>query len=230
MFERLKKAFTKGEKTGFPASSQMASNQVSEWAGTQGFSFAGHENGLSFALEGHVDGKPWRMERGRPSRNFIRGEELRARAELGLNSDVTVLVMNRPLKDTLEKKAYSMYTDGLQTTADPNLPEEMRWLAMYEEFGWDSLPLTFWDRFCVLADDRDHALALVDNTLADRMLNWPQPGPHRETPFMLMILRGKAYLRMEYTPADMPTLQHAAAIFNSACESAIHGLAATKKA
>lgn len=231
MFERLKKAFGKETKApDLDDRMQLASNQISEWAGTQGFAYTGHESGKSFALEGHIGGKPWRMERGRPTRNFIRGEELRGRAELGLDEDVTVLVMNRPLKEALEKKAYSIYTDGLQTTADPHLPEEMRWLAMYEEFGWDSLPLAFWDRFCVLAAEREHALAFMDGPLAERMLNWPQPGPHRETPFMLMVLRSKAYLRMEYTPADMPTLQHAADIFNSACESALGSLSPPKKA
>ena len=39
-----------------------------------------------------------------------------------------------------------------------------------------------------------------------------------------MVLRGKTYLRMQYTPADMPTLEHAALIFTTACESAIAGL------
>jgi len=39
-----------------------------------------------------------------------------------------------------------------------------------------------------------------------------------------MLLRGKAYLRMQYTPANMPTLEHAAIIFTSACESALAGL------
>ena len=40
------------------------------------------------------------------------------------------------------------------------------------------------------------------------MLDWPEPAPSAEVPFMMMLLRGKAYLRMEYTPAD---LAHAAA-------------------
>ena len=45
--------------------------------------------------------------------------------------------MNRPLKESLEKQAYQIYTDQLQTSVDPNLPEEMRWLAMYDEVGWE---------------------------------------------------------------------------------------------
>jgi hypothetical protein len=39
-----------------------------------------------------------------------------------------------------------------------------------------------------------------------------------------MILRGKAYLRMEYSKTDMPTLEHAAQIFTTACEQALAGL------
>ena len=38
---------------------------------------------------------------------------------------------------------------------------------------------------------------------------------------MMLLMQGKAYLRMEYRPADLPTLQHAALIFTSACESAL---------
>jgi hypothetical protein len=224
MFDRIKKAFSKDAKDGFAPSSQLAGSQVSEWAGTQGFAFSAQGAGKAFSLEGKVSGRPWRMELGRPSRNFIRGEELRARAELRINEDVAVLVMNRPLKEALEKKAYSIYTDSLQTTADPNLPEELRWLSMYEEVGWDSLPRPFWERYSILTDQRDNALAFMDAGLADQLMNWPEPGPSEEVPFMLMLLRGKAYLRMEYTPADMPTLQHAATVFTSACESAIGGL------
>ena len=40
-----------------------------------------------------------------------------------------------------------------------------------------------------------------------------------------MLLRGKSYMRMQYAPADMPTLAHAALMFTSACESAVSGLA-----
>jgi hypothetical protein len=225
MFERIKKAFARDAKDAFAPSSQLASSQVSEWAGTRGFAFSERGEGKGFSLEGLIGNRPWRMERGRPSRNFIRGEELRARAELGLNEDVAVLIMNRPLKEALEKKAYQLYTDSLQTTADPNLPEEMRWLAMYQEFGWDELPAPFWARYAVLADQREHALGWVDARLAALLMSWPEPGPSSEVPFMLMLLRGKAYLRMESTPSDMPTLEHAADVFTRACESALGGLA-----
>jgi len=227
MFDRLKKAFARDGKEPpdtLSANSQLAHGPVSEWAGTQGFAFSVDGTGQGIALEGKVGGKPWRLQLGRPSRKYIFGEEVRARAELGLPDDVAVLVMNRPLRDALEKQAYEIYTDPLQTSTDPNLPEEMRWLAMFDEVGWDALPQAFWDRYAVLTDNRENALAWIDAPMARVMLDWSIPGPSAQVPFMMLLLRGKAYLRMEYTPADLATLQHAALIFTSACEAALGGL------
>ena len=227
MFDRLKKVFARGESGSQDAQSPESTSElssVSEWAGTQGFNYFPQDKGLGFLLTGQVRGKPWKLECGPSSRDYILGDELRARAELGVNGDAAVLIMNRPLKESLEKRAYAIYTDSLQTMADPSLPEEMRWLAMYEEFGWSSLVPEFWDRYTVLADQREHALASIDNNLAELLLSWPQPGPDAQNPFILMLLRGKAYLRMQYVPGDIATLQHAAVTFTSACDVALAGL------
>lgn len=232
MFDKLKKAFSRdtgkaaAADEGPPSQSSQLQYTVSQWAAAHGFAVQIQGGGNTVKMQGKVHGKPWQMEAGKPTRNYILGQELRARAEIGVNEDAAVLVINRPLKESLEAKAYSMITDDLQTTADPNLPEEMRWLAMYDEVGWDSLPMEFWERYSVLADQRSHALGWIDPQLAEMMLDWPDPGPSKEVPFMLLILRGKAYLRMEYQPADAATLEHAAQIFTSACEAAIGGLSA----
>ncbi len=226
MFDRIKKAFSRDAKEAKEsvvpsALSSPQSSLVSEWADGQGYTFSGQSKSKSksLAIDGKVGGKPWRLEVGTPQRNFIQGEELRARAELGLQ-DVSVLVMSRALKNALEKKAYDIYTDELQTMVDPNLPEEMRWLAVYQEVGWDSLPGAFWDRYAVLTDDQDQAKAWINASIASLMLEWPLPEPHAEAPLILMLLRGKAYLRMEYAPAQLHVLQHASRIFTAACESA----------
>lgn len=219
MFERLKRVFAPSAAP--PATGRA--DAVSEWASTHGFSYSSQGKDKGLVLSGKIRGKPWKLESGASSRDYIRGEELRTRAELGIDGDISVLLMNRPLKETLEKRAYSIYTDTLQTTADPSLPEEMRWLAMYEEFGWSSLVPDFWERYTVLADQREHALAWIDSNLAELLLYWPQPGVDAQTPFILTLLRGKAYLRMQYNPGDIATLQHAAVIFTSACEAALAG-------
>lgn len=226
MFDRIRKAFSKEpadriEPTG--PISQLVHGPVSEWAGTQGFIFSSGTGGQGLALEGHVSGRPWRLQLGRPSRKYIFGEEVRARAELGLPDDVAVLIINRRLRDALEKQAYEIYTDPLQTSVSPNLPEEMRWLAMFNEVGWDSLPKDFTDRYAILTDVRDNALAWLDGPLIRAISDWPIPGPSPQVPFMILLMRGKAYLRMEYTPSNFVTLQHAALVFTTACEAALSG-------
>ena len=224
MFERLKKAFSKEVPGMFGIADSPRGADVAKWATEMGYGLAASDSGRVQSITGKVHGKPWRLDVGPSSRTFIRGEELRARAEIGINEDVSVLVMNRPLKVALEKQAYSLYTDSLQTTADPNLPEEMRWLSMYQEFGWDTLSLSFWDRFSVMGDERETAMAFLTKELSSQMMTWPQDGTNAEVPFILMLLRGKVYLRMEYSPSTVATLQHGSKVFLCACESAIGGL------
>jgi hypothetical protein len=186
----------------------------------QGLSFSQRADGRGgYHVEGKVGGKTWRMEQGKPSRDFIKGVELRARAELGLREDVAVMIMSRQLKNDLDKRAFELYTDSVQTMVDPNLPEEMRWLSIYEEVGWESLGKPFLDHYAVLADDRENALAWISQELADMMMAWPHLDP--AAPKILMVLRGKAYLRMQFAEGDMPTLEHASALFVTACELAM---------
>jgi hypothetical protein len=225
MFDRIRKTFSKPDKSDKAVSELPASmfptGPVSEWAATQGFGFSVERDGQGMSLEGQVGGKPWRLQLGRPSRDYIFGQEVRARAELGIDESVAVLVINRPLKEALEKRAFQLYTDPLQTSVDRSLPEEMRWLSMFEEVGWDSLPMAFWSRLAVLSDRRDSAVAWLAPALAELMMSPPQPAPSAEVPFLLLLLNGKAYLRTEYTPADLVTLQHASQVFTSACEAAM---------
>lgn len=218
MFERLKKVFVP-EKLDFQPAPIV--NAVSEWAATQGLSYSGSADGQRFTLNGVVGNRPLKLELGGSTRDFIHGDELLARAELKVNEDAAIFVINRPLKNALDARAYCIYTDTLQTRADPSLPEEMRWMALYGEVGWDSLPKVFWTRYSVLADRREQAMDWIGPKLAAMLVSWPAPGAEPALPFIMMLLRGKAYLRMQYTSGDMATLAHATAVFCNACESAL---------
>ena len=193
-------------------------NKVSEWASLQGLSYA-DRSGAGYAVDGQIQDKPWKLEQGKPSRDFIRGIELRARGEMGVNEDVAVMIMTRSLKNDLDKRAFSLYTDTLQTQIDPHLPEEMRWLSMYEEVGWQELGQAFLDHYAILADERDNASRWVTPDLVAKLLAWPSSEP--DVPRVLMVLRGKVYLRMQINPGDIPTLEHATRVFTSACEAAL---------
>jgi hypothetical protein len=202
-----------------PLSAQSGYSKVSEWASMQGLTASERKDGRGYQVDGKVAGRPWRMEQGKPSRDFIHGQELRARAEMGINDDVSVLIMTRQLKTDLEKRAFSIYTDTLQTTVDPNLPEEMRWLAMYEEYAWESVGEAFFNDYAVLADDYQNALSWINRDLVQQLLAWPVMDP--SIPKVIMLLRGKVYLRMQIEDADMPTIEHATRVFTSACELAV---------
>jgi hypothetical protein len=222
MFDRIKKAFQREPKErGESVPPHTGYGPVSEWAASRGMSFSSGALGNTVSMQGRVAGWPWKLELGRPSRDYIAGEELRARAELGLSDEVGAMIINRPLKEALERRAYSMITDTLQTTADPRLPEEMRWLAMYDEIGWEGPSEAFWARYAVLTDKREHALAWVDEALVKLLMSWPEPAPLPQVPFMIVLLRGKCYLRMQYLPAETPTLDHATDVFIRACENAV---------
>ena len=73
----------------------------------------------------------------------------------------------------------------------------------------------------MLADQRKPALAWVDQPLIDRLLGWPGPAPLPAVPFMMVLLRGKCYLRMQYLPAVTSTLDHATTVFTTACDGAL---------
>lgn len=221
MFDRIKKAFLRDSRDHGDSVLAQAHGPVSEWAATRGMTFSGAALGSSMTMQGKVGNRPWRMELGRPTRDYISGEELRARAEIAVSDEVGAMVINRPLKEVLERRAYSMITDTLQTTADPRLPEEMRWLAMYDEIGWEGPGDAFWTRYAVLSDAREHALAWVDDRLVKQLMSWPEPSPSAQVPFMIVLLRGKCYLRMQYAPPAMGTLDHATDIFVNACENAL---------
>lgn len=221
MFDRIKKAFSKEPRMAGPAAAldERAWDPIVEWAQAEGLDFS--LMGRGFALDGAMAGKPCRFEVGKPSRKYVVGEELRGRAELGVDPDVMLLLMNRALKDQLVRQAYAQFTDTLQTSVDSSLPEEVRLLAMYEELGWDTIPRAFWSRYAVVADDRHHAAAWLDAQVARQLLEWPVPAPAEDLPFMLMLLRGKAYLRMQHGPMHLPTLRHALQVFRAVSESAL---------
>lgn len=193
---------------------------VSGWAGAQGLEFDRLADGTGFALIGTVGGRPWRLEQCLAGRDFIVGAELRARAELALSENLAIMLINRPLKESLEKRVYEQATHGVQTTVDAELPEEVRWLALYDQVGWNTAPLAFWDHYALVADNRAQAQQWLDGPLMDLLQAWPTTAVQQATPFILQVQRGRVYLRMEYPQPDVPTLRHAVAVFIQACTSA----------
>ena len=176
---------------------------------------------VSSCIQGKLGDKPWKLERAAASRNYIFGEEIRGRADIAVDREANIVIMNRPLKELLEKRAYALYTDSVETHAGPTLMEEMRWLALYPEIGWEKLPDLFWKRYAVMTNQRAQAIEWVTPGLADLLTSWPQPATGANVPFILMVMRGRAHLRMQLTPTGPDTLDHIRLVFTAAAQSAL---------
>lgn len=198
MFERFQNLLRAG-------SDGLSTDAVHSWSEARSLHFT-HMPESGFVLSGLLHGRPLRVEYGAPARLFIRGRELSARAELALDTAATVVLMNRHLKQQLTEQAHRLYeqvTDELQTVTEP-LPEEMRWVSMYRDLGWEGPDPAFWARYAVLADAADTARHWVDDAMVARLMAWPDAGVDAQTPVLLMLMRGKTYLRMQ-VPSKNPT-------------------------
>lgn len=239
MFQRLKKVFTKNPAG---ATADKIGNEGIMWANTgtsertparTAFQLARPEerqiksvwrevSGVGSGIQGKLHDKPWKLERTTASRDYISGEEVRGRADIAVDRQVSIIIMNRPLKELLEKRAYALYTDSIETEASPTLMEEMRWLALYPQVGWESLPDSFWTRYAVMVSHRPYAIKWVTPQLATLLTNWPELASDPDVPFILMVMRGNAHLRMQLTPADERTLDHICHVFTTAAQSALN--------
>jgi hypothetical protein len=238
MFQRLKKVLA---KTPVKATGNKIGNEGDVWVNTdmneeaparstsqlanlevgQANSVWREGSGAGSGIQGKLHDKPWKLERAAASRDYISGEEIRGRADIAVNRQASIIIMNRPLQELLEKRAYALYTDSVETEASPTLMEEMRWLALYPQTGWESLSDSFWNRYAVMTSHRAHAMRWLTPQLASLLTSWPELASDAGVPFILMVMRGKVHLRMQLTPADAKTLDHISQVFTTAAQSAL---------
>lgn len=225
MFDRLRKVL---HLSGGPAAARPVSNQdVVRWAATQRLAIVAQAMDGHFDLGGDLDGRPWRLECGGPTRDYVHGLELRGRADVGADPDAAVMVLNRPLQELLEGHAYNAITDTLQTTVNDSLPEEMRWLAMYEEVAWPGLPASFRQHFAVVAERIETAQRWIHAPVVSQLLNIVEGEgglARAQSPLLLMLVRGKVYLRMEHTQRSLTEIAQATQLLLAAAQGALQNL------
>ncbi|HMZ86034.1 MAG TPA: hypothetical protein PKN26_09200 [Giesbergeria sp.] len=223
MFKQLRKALGLSPE---PAAQLgvVTPGQLAQWAGAQRWAFAFDGEPDRFVLQGQVVEHPWRLESGAPSRDYMQGTELRVRAELALNPDAHVMVISRALKEELEGRVYGAITNSLQTTVDQSLPQEMRWLSIYEEMRWPQLPASFVRAFAVVGEDLDTARHWVNAALVSQLMRDQHQAPPGQAPLVLMVSDASVSLRMQSSGRYLPDLEYAMGAFLAACVVATHQL------
>jgi hypothetical protein len=205
MLESLRRLFSK-------QGAERDLGNVAEWARSRGHGFKRVRGEDGFVIDGAFEGVAWRLEWGPPQRDYIGGPELRLRMEHALPPDLQMLLLSRPLMDALERATYEQYTDSMQTQIGSQTPEEMRWLVMFQKV--DTKPLkALHARFGAVASVPTAGFAWLDGPLADALVHAAPKLLRDDTPFVLMTLRSRAYLRMRLDAPEPEPLAAALHLF-----------------
>ena len=192
--------------------------QVQWIAKAYNYQFTEREGNKGYTLNGNIAGKPCKFERGYPSRSYIHGIELRARAELDLPADIAFLLVNRSLKMNVHNDMPSGFADSMMTSVDLEQPEEVLWMSLFSEVRIPNASEHFITDYVVLSEEEQHAQLLCQPELVQLLLTMPRYDADRA--FVLMLARGKLYLRMRYID-DTFMLEHAMQIFHAAAKLAL---------
>lgn len=187
MFQRLKQLFRPR-----PLLSPSADSPVSRWATSQFLLVRPGESGR-FSIDGQLQGFPFRVECGEPSRPYIEGLELRALVDLILPPVGHVVVMSRVVQDALA---------GLVNgSSPPSWPsqDERRWFTHLEENRWSGPPEQFWARYTVRSDEPELAQRWLDHA-AIEFLTLGDSEAAAKVPVVISLRRGKCYLRVQINP------------------------------
>ncbi len=211
MLDGLKRLFSRTTRRadGWP--------DIGDWAQSRQYGFRpvrGEASG--FVVEGRLGAQPWRLEWGPSQRLYIDGSELRIRAELGLPSDLQVLVLDRLLQATMEKAVFEQYVESVQTRIDDQTPPEMRWLVMYGKLGGPELG-ALRDRFAAVAQAKTWLQQWLDGPLTPALLAAPLVTGQ---PMALMISRGRLTLRTGLAEPEPAALDGWLRLFHQAMREA----------
>lgn len=202
----------------FGASRSEAQPTVADWARGAGHRFAYSREGSGFVVEPASGTAPWRLEWGAPQRRYIKGVELRLRAEIGVATDLQMLVVTRPLMVMLEQQVFEDFTDGNQTRMGDDTPEEMRWLVLHAKVPRAELgPLR--ERFAVLSNLPRAAPMWLDGPLAQH-LDASSAWLAEDQPMVLVVQRGRLTLRLQQAQPALAALQAALGLHGVALAAA----------
>jgi len=210
MFEGLKR-FIAGKHA--PAGTGW--DDVAWWAEQRHCLFR-HVHAEGFVLDGRVAGTDWRLEWGPAQRAYVKGAELRLRAELPAGSALQGVVMTRTLQESMEKALFEQAVDSVQTRIDNQAPPETRWLVMFPRLPRADMGMLH-EHFVAVAGDRYWMSAWLQGPLATALA---ATATDPATPVVLMMGRGRLTLRTALPTPDVASLQRWLRLFETAIREA----------
>jgi hypothetical protein len=188
---------------------------IAPWAESRQYAFrAVHNEG--FVIDGRIGVTPWRMEWGPSQRPYIAGMELRLRAEMGLPSDLQVVLMNRVLQEAMEKSVFEQFVEGVQTRIDNQTPPEMRWLVLYPQLAGSEMP-QLRERYMAVSSVKNWLQLWLEGPLTASLAG-VTAAP--DVPVVLMIGRGRLMLRTAVPDAKIGAVQGWLRVFETAIREA----------
>jgi hypothetical protein len=194
--------------------------EPARWAKKQGYQFKRTKEDEGFVLDGNAAGHHWRLEWGPSQRTYIAPHELRLRMELHLPASLQMLIMGRALMEQLESETFDRYTETMQTQIDVATPEEMRWLAMFPKINL-GLPREARAFYAAVSIDALAFSSWLDLALSERLVQATQGFLSTQPPFVLMLLRGRIYLRLKLDQPDTSVMGDAIRVLEAAAQSAL---------
>ncbi len=211
---------------------QPAWRSAQDWAQHQGHVFRSVPE-AGFVMEGQLRAPPaaakpptragaaaaavWRLEWGPSKRHYIVAQELRLQSELPLDPDLQLLVINRCLKNEMERSVFELFVEGVQTRIDTATPPEMRWLVLLPAVDPSELPGlgTGW---AAVASHKQALLQWAEGAMLSALAAYIED-PLR--PVVLMISRGRLSLRAELAESDLHGLPQWVSLFEAALHAAL---------
>lgn len=187
------------------------------WAKQHGHTFKTVKDRTGFVLDcaDEAEHRTWRIEWGPAQRAYITGLELRFREELVIHSDVQLMLVSRQLANRLETDVFDSYTEAMQTQIDTSLPEESRWLAMFPKVSL-SAHKALRPHFQLLGATQELAEKWLDDEFAQALEAATQSFLMAAPEFVLMVMRGRLYLRLAASRVDGELLDQVCALFRVA--------------
>lgn len=212
MLESIKSLFAR-------AARHADGDAIAAWARRAGHVHKREKDGDGFAIDGHFDGAPWRLEWGRPQRPYIEGHELRLRMVLAMPPDLQMLLLTKPLRERLAKEAFEQAAQTHQTQLDASIVEEARWLVLFPKIQLAGSQILR-SCFAGVSSLRHEGPAWLDGPLGHALERAAGTWLVAQPPFVLMTLRGRIYLRLQLDDADETDVAAAVTLFETAAAAA----------